>query len=255
MVGAIRSLVKVIVCDAVAVLPHASVTAHVFVAVKVHPDPGTSEPTVPVAVNPVEQLSVTVAAPKAALIWVCKGLQTIEVDEPNAITGACISLVKVTVCDAVPVLPHASVVVHVFVTEREQPDPVSEPTVPMAVNPILQLSITLATVPNAFVISVAVGLHITAVAEVNVITGTCVSLVKVTVCDAVPELPQASVTVHVFVTEREQPDPDSAPTIPVAVNPVLQLSVTLAAPKAPLICAVVGLHGTVVEAASVITGT
>ena len=68
MVGAIRSLVKVIVCDAVAVLPHASVTAHVFVAVKVHPDPGTSEPTVPVAVNPVEQLSVTVAAPKAALI-------------------------------------------------------------------------------------------------------------------------------------------------------------------------------------------
>jgi len=191
IVGAIRSLVKVIVCDAVAVLPHASVTAHVFVAVKVHPDPGTSAPIVPVAVNPVEQLSVTVAVPKAALIWVCKGLQTIEVDEPNAIIGACVSLVKVTVCDAVPVLPHASVVVHVFVTEREQPDPVSEPIVPVAVNPVLQLSVTLATVPNAFVISVAVGLHITAVAEVNVITGICDFLVKAPFFIVFLNLPQA----------------------------------------------------------------
>jgi hypothetical protein len=34
--------------------------------------------------------------------------------------GAVLSLVKVTVCDAVPVLLHASVAVHVFVTDTVQ---------------------------------------------------------------------------------------------------------------------------------------
>jgi len=169
--GASISLVIVMVCELVAVFPQASVTVQAFVTVKVQAAPGTSGPTIPVAINPEEQLSVTVAAPNPALICACVGLQITAVGEPNDITGAVISLVKVTVCDAVPVLPQASVAVHVFVTDRVQPDPVSVPTVPVAVKPVLQLSVTLATVPNAFAISVDVGLHITAVEGFNVITG------------------------------------------------------------------------------------
>ena len=139
------------------------------------PAPGTSGPTVPAAINPVEQLSITVAAPKPALICGCVGLQVTAVGDAKLITGACTSLMKVTVCEAVPVLPHASVAVHVFVTEREQPDPVSDPTVPVAVSPVLQLSVTVATVPNAFAISVVVGLHITGVEGFNVIIGLIIS--------------------------------------------------------------------------------
>jgi hypothetical protein len=124
IVGGCISLVKVTVCDADAELPHPSVTVQIFVAVKVHPEPGTSAPTVPAAIKPVLQLSVTVAAPNAALICAGDGLHGTDVVVPKEIVGTCVSLVNVIVCDAVPVFPHASVVVHVFVTEREQPDPV-----------------------------------------------------------------------------------------------------------------------------------
>jgi len=147
----------------------------------VHPLTALSAPTVPVAVSPVLQLSVTVAAPKAALICAGVGLHGTEDAAANAIVGACVSLVKVTVCVAVPTFPHASVVVQVFVTVRVHPAPVSAPTVPVAVRPVLQLSVTLATEPKAFAISVAVGLHGTAVAAFNVITGAVKSLVKVMV--------------------------------------------------------------------------
>src|SRR6187397_3354213 len=110
---------------------------------------------------------------------------------------------KVSVCVAVPVLPQASVTVHVRVTVTEQPVPgVSGPSVNVAVRPVEQLSVTDA-VPNALVISAAVGLHITALAAVSVITGATTSLVKVSVCVAVPVLPQASVTVHVRVEVHE----------------------------------------------------
>jgi len=224
-------------------LPHASVTVQLFVAVKLQPVPGTSAAIVPEATNPVEQLSVTDAAPKAALICVCVGLHTTAVADPNVITGACISLVKVTVCDAVPILPHASVTVHVLITEREQPDPVSAPTFPVAVNPVLQLSITLATVPNAFAISVVVGLHNTVVAGFSVITGTCVSLVKVIVWFAVPILPHASTALHVLTIVLVQPGaPVSGASVNVAVNPVEQLSETVGIVTAAFICVCVGLH-------------
>jgi hypothetical protein len=151
------------------------------------------------------------------------------------------------------VLPHASVTVHVFVTEKVHPLPVSTPNVPVAVNPEEQLSVTLA-VPNAPAISPALGLHCNVPAGVKVITGACVSLVNVMVCDAVPVFPQASVTVHVFVTEKVQPLPVSAPRVPVAVRPEEQLSVTVAVPKAPEICAGVGLQGTVPAGVRVIIG-
>jgi hypothetical protein len=70
----------------------------------------------------------------------------------------------------------------------------------------------------------------------------------------VPRFPHASVTVHVLVVENVHPLPVSAPTVPVAVNPLLQLSVTLALPKDPMIWAVVGLQGKVPGVAKVITG-
>src|SRR5215216_276494 len=183
------------VCEAVAVLPQASVTVQVFVTENEQPDP-VSVPTTPVAVSPVEQLSVTAAAPNAFAISVAVGLQFKVVGAARVITGASVSLVNVTVCEADAELPQASVTVQVFVTENEQPLPVSVPTTPVAARPVEQLSVTVAA-PNAFAISVAVGLQLSAPGADKLITGASVSLVNVTVCEADAELPQASVTVHV----------------------------------------------------------
>ena len=77
-------------------------------------------------------------------------------------------------------LPQASVTVHVLVTEKLQPDPVSAPSVNDAVRPVEQLSVTDA-VPNAAAISVEDGLQFSVDAAVTVITGASVSLEKVTV--------------------------------------------------------------------------
>src|SRR5215208_24237 len=132
-------------------------------------------------------------------------------------TGASVSLVNVTVCEADAELPQASVTVHVFVTEKLQPLPDSVPTTPVAVNPVEQLSVTVAA-PNAFAISVAVGLQFKVVGADKLMTGASVSRVNVTVCEADAELAQASVTVHVFVTENEQPLPVSVPRTPVAIR-------------------------------------
>ena len=66
--------------------------------------------------------------------------------------------------------------------------------------------------------------------------------------------PHASVADHVLVLLRLQPVPDSDPSEPVAVKFGLQTSDTLADPKAPLICAAVGLHGNVPTAPKVMTG-
>src|SRR5678815_1262457 len=153
------------------------------------------------------------------------------------------------------VLPQASVTVHVLVTETLQPAPgTSAPSVNVAVSPEEQLSATVAA-PNAAVMSAAVGLHVSAVTGASVMTGATISLVKVTVCVAVPVLPQASVTVHVLVTETLQPAPGtSAPSVNVAVSPEEQLSATVAAPNAAVMSAAVGLQRTAVAAASVITG-
>jgi hypothetical protein len=85
-------------------------------------------------------------------------------------------------------------------------------------------------------------------------TGFWVSLLYVTVCVAVAEFPQLSVTVQVLVEEKVHPEPVSAPTVPVAVRFVLQLSVTDAVPKAAAISATVGLHTTLPADVSVIIG-
>ena len=67
--------------------------------------------------------------------------------------------------------------------------------------------------------------------------------------------PQASVTVQFLVVENVQPEPVSTASVPVAVRPVEQLSLTVAVPKAAVISAAVGLQSTVPGVVNVITGS
>src|SRR5262245_41628536 len=90
--GASVSLVNVIVCVCVPVLPQASVTVQVLVIERSQPVP-VSAPSVKVALRPVEQLSVTLAVPKAAAICAAVGLHPTVVAVLTVITGASVSLV------------------------------------------------------------------------------------------------------------------------------------------------------------------
>ena len=116
------------------------------------------------------------------------------------ITGGVLSNVQVTVRDAVPIFPHASVAVHVRVWDREQPVLPTAPSDAVGVSAPLQLSEAVAP-PNAPFIVAVDGLHPSDVdaVDVGVITGGELSKVQVTVRDAVPVLPQASVAVNVLV--------------------------------------------------------
>jgi hypothetical protein len=71
--------------------------------------------------KPTEQLSVTDAVPNAAAIVAVLALHATADGAVREITGRVLSLVNVIVCDAVPVLPHASVTAHVLVTDTVQP--------------------------------------------------------------------------------------------------------------------------------------
>ena len=68
-------------------------------------------------------------------------------------------------------------------------------------------------------------------------------------------LPQVSVTVQFLVVENVHPEPVSAASVPVAVRPVEQLSLTVAVPKAAVISAGVGLQSTVFAGVKVMTGS
>ena len=68
-------------------------------------------------------------------------------------------------------------------------------------------------------------------------------------------LPQASVTVQFLVVENVQPEPVSVASVPIAVRPVEQLSLTVAVPKAAVISAGVGLQSTVPAGVKSITGS
>ena len=61
-------------------------------------------------------------------------------------------------------------------------------------------------------------------------------------------------TVQDLVVENVQPKPVSGPTVPVAVNPLLQLSETVVLPNAAATCAEVGLQPTAVMNKIEITG-
>src|SRR6185503_9556071 len=106
--GAVLS-VTVIVCDAVAVLPHASVAINVLVRVY-------SLAQVPGALASVEVIdtvphaSLAVGVPNDGV----SGHSMVAATGTEVNTGAVLS-VTVIVCDAVAVLPHASVAINVLV--------------------------------------------------------------------------------------------------------------------------------------------
>ena len=144
------------------------------------------------------QASVAVADPSAALIADDDGLHPgVNVVPVAVIVGGMLSLVQVTVLDAVAVLPQASVAVHVLVCDLAQV-PVTGPSTGVKVN-VPQALLAVAD-PSAASIVADDGLHPSVVAvPVAVITGVDAVEAQVTVLDAVAVLPQASVAVHVLV--------------------------------------------------------
>ena len=93
--------------------------------------------------------------------------------------------------------------------------------------------------PSAALIAAADGLHPSDVdpVAVSVITGGVISNVHVTVLDAVPTLPQASVAVHVLVSDLAHPVDPTGLSDAVGVIVPLQLSDATAPPSASLIAA------------------
>jgi len=77
---------------AVPVFPQASVTVQFLVVEKVQPLP-VSKVSVPLATKPVEQLSLTEAVPKAAVISAAVGLQPNVPAGVNVIIGSSVSRV------------------------------------------------------------------------------------------------------------------------------------------------------------------
>ena len=75
-------------------LPQVSVTVQFLVVEKVQPLP-VSKVSVPLATMPVEQLSLTVAVPKAAVISAAVGLQSTVLAGVNVMIGSSVSLFQV----------------------------------------------------------------------------------------------------------------------------------------------------------------
>ena len=73
-------------------LPQVSVTVQFLVVENVQPLP-VSKVSVPLATKPIEQLSLTVAVPKAAVISAAVGLQPNVPAPVKVITGSSVSLV------------------------------------------------------------------------------------------------------------------------------------------------------------------
>ena len=162
-------------------------------------------PTAPsdvVGVNAPLQLSDAVAPSRASLIVAVDGLHPSDVDavDVGVTTGNVISNVQVTVRDSEDVLPQTSVTVHVLVCDLEQPVLPIAPSDAVGVRVPLQLSDAVAP-PRTLLIVAVDGLQPSAVdaLELAVMTGEVISKVHVTVRDAVPTFPQASVAVHVLV--------------------------------------------------------
>jgi hypothetical protein len=112
--GGVRSLIQVIVLDAVAVLPQPSMAVHVLVCER-------SQPLLVTA--PSEEFTVGVphpsdadAVPRAAFISAAVGLHpSVVVAPPVVITGGVRSLVHVTLVEAVAELPQPSAALNVLV--------------------------------------------------------------------------------------------------------------------------------------------
>lgn len=156
----------------------ASVTVHVLVTEYVHPGPAVSGPSVNEGINPVLQLSVTLAAPNAAAICTAVGLQGNAAAGASVITGGVRSTVQVTVrLTGTAAFPQASVTFQVRVCEYLQPVLVTGPSVYIGA-PTRQLSVAVA-VPKAALMVAASGLQPSAnVVPVAVITGFIMSVME-----------------------------------------------------------------------------
>jgi hypothetical protein len=160
------------------------------------------------------QLSEADAPPNVAVIVADDGLHpsVVEAVDVGVTIGGVISNVQVTVRDAEPVLPHASVAVHVLVCDLAQFVLPTAPSDAVGVRAPSQLSEAVAP-PNAPLIVADDGLHPSAVdaVDVGVTTGGVMSNVQVTVRDAVAVLPHASVASQVLTADLAQP---VLPTVP-----------------------------------------
>jgi len=219
--GAVTSC-TFILCDAVDELPHASVAVHVLVTLY---DPAHAPELLTssdVRVNALPHASFAVATANTGVA----GQLMVVVVGSAAITGAVTSCTFI-LCEAVDELPHASVAVHILVTLY---DPAHAPFV------VTSSDVRVKALPHA---SVAVATANTGVAGQSIVvvagnaamTGAVISCTCI-ICDAVDELPQASVAVHVRVTLYE---PAHAPFVvtsaDVSVNALPQASVAVACIK------------------------
>ena len=158
----------------------------------------------------------------------------------HAIVGAVISEVHTAVLDAVIIFPQSSLAVNVLVCERLHPLLTTSPSDCVIVTGP-QASVAVA-VPNAALISDAVGLHPRLrLAPPTTPDGGVTSLVHVTVLDADEVLPHPSLAVHFLVCERMHPSLDTLPSLcDIVVGP--HASVAVAVPKALLISLAAGLQ-------------
>src|SRR6187431_1613403 len=216
--GAVLSS-TVITCDAVAVLPQASVAVNVLVTVySLAQVPGALASVVVMFTVP--QASVAIAVPKDGV----SGHSMVVAAGIVVNTGAVLSSTVIT-CDAVAVLPQASVAVNVLVTVY------SLAQVPGALASV----VVMFTVPQASV-AIAVpkdgvsGHSMVVAAGIVVNTGAVLSSSVITCC-AVAVLPQASVAVNVLVTVYSLAQVPGALASVVVMFTVPQASVAIAVPK------------------------
>jgi hypothetical protein len=172
------------------VLPQLSVAVQTLVNVYVcgH-EPGVVNPK-KLRVTPLPQPSVAVAVVNTGGF----GQKTVDGAGNGLITGPATSLTWMT-CAAVETLPQASVAVHVLVIvycPAQLPGVVTVACV--SVNGVPQASVAVATANTG-----VAGHCIVEGAGNDDMTGAVISR-TVIVCDAVEELPQPSVAVHVLVT-------------------------------------------------------
>jgi hypothetical protein len=183
------------VCEAVAVFPQTSAAVQVRVTVyePAHCPLVVTSAKVSVTVPPQASVAVAVANCGAA------GQEMVDGAGKAAITGAVVS-VTVMVCEAVDVFPQASVAVQVLVTEYElaqAPGVVTSTKVSVTVE---QASVAVACTKVGETDLAMVSQDKVTGAGSGSITGGVVSITLM-VCEAVEVFPQASVAVHVRVTE------------------------------------------------------
>jgi hypothetical protein len=181
-------------------------------------------------------------------------LQPREILAGHVIDGGVLSLVHVTVLEAVAELPQPSVALNVLTCEAEQPEVMTGPSVKVTAG-VPQAAVAVA-VPRAAVISEEEGLQ-PRVTEAGVIirVGGLGALIHVTVLEVVALLPHPSTAVNVLVCEAEQLVVDTAPSVKVILVTAPQPSVAVAVPSAAMISEEEGLQPSEVAVpVAVITG-